>query len=152
MKFNAATMELPIEINKNSWLEWVEDRKERGKQLTKRAAKLSINLLIKYTKEIQAFIIETSIMAGWTGLFPPKVQYENTQRLKQNINDRIREQNERGVQAIRAMGSSPCGTNSPSLELDGGNVWPQVANAMGGNGRSEQPANTALFKLVRKDS
>lgn len=71
-RFDASAIELPAEINAIAWIEWCEDRKERGKPLTQRAAILSINKLVQFSKSDQAAAVAASIEHGWTGLFPKR--------------------------------------------------------------------------------
>lgn len=71
-RFDASAVELPAEINALAWIEWCEDRKERGKALTQRAAILSINKLRQFSHFEQAQAVSDSIMHGWTGLFPKR--------------------------------------------------------------------------------
>ena len=73
-KFNAAEMQLPPEINAAAWIEWCEDRRERGKALTQRAAIMTINKLAPFSHQDQANAIGEAIMHGWTGVFPKRSQ------------------------------------------------------------------------------
>lgn len=73
MKFKAEDMVLPPTINESAWREWCEDRKERGKPLTKRAAVLSINKLLPFSMQVQGLMVAQSIEHGWTGLFEVKI-------------------------------------------------------------------------------
>jgi|GEM_PF-2586325 len=58
-------------LNDKSWNDWMEYRKEIGKQLTERSVNLQIKLLSENKKD-HAKIIERSITNGWTGLFADK--------------------------------------------------------------------------------
>jgi len=69
-RFDASTIDLPTEINAAAWIEWCEDRRERGKPLTQRAAILCVNKLVQFSKSDQAAAVAASIEHGWTGLFP----------------------------------------------------------------------------------
>jgi hypothetical protein len=57
---------------KEAWLEWVMDRKERGKRITKRAVSLQIKKLQELGHDRAIESIRQSIAAGWAGLFDPK--------------------------------------------------------------------------------
>jgi hypothetical protein len=71
-KFSAADMDLPTEINPFAWIEWCEDRKERRKPLTQRAAIMTINKLLPFSYQEQATAVAMSIECGWAGLFPKR--------------------------------------------------------------------------------
>ena len=66
--------EIPNNINKDAWSEWVAYRKEIRKKMTDRTCKMQWRLLGKYDFATQKQIIEKSITNGWTGLFEPKGQ------------------------------------------------------------------------------
>jgi hypothetical protein len=57
---------------KEAWAGWLEDRKERKKKVTPRAAKIQLGKLSEWgeAKALQA--IENAIAGGWVGLFEPK--------------------------------------------------------------------------------
>src|SRR5690606_1795050 len=73
-KFDPTKVSLPPSIDtlefREAWLEWVEHRREIGKPVTERGAKLGIAKLERYgaAKAIEA--IHEAIAAGWQGLFP----------------------------------------------------------------------------------
>jgi hypothetical protein len=71
-RFDASEIELPPQINKDAWMHWCEDRKERRKPLTQRAAIMTINKLVQFSHAEQASAVMESIMHGWTGLFPKR--------------------------------------------------------------------------------
>ena len=72
-KFDAAEMEVPSWLDRQTWADWAEDRKDRGKPLTAKAAHIQVRKLDEYRK--QGFtpeeVIENSIGNGYQGLFPP---------------------------------------------------------------------------------
>jgi hypothetical protein len=61
------------------WEDWFIHRKEMGKkkQMTWMSAKHQIEMLSQLTVDEAIQSLETSIQAGWTGLFPPKKQTSN---------------------------------------------------------------------------
>ena len=56
-------------LNKESWNDWVEHRREKKNTLTERSVKMQIKLLAEHKKD-HVRIIERSITNGWIGLFP----------------------------------------------------------------------------------
>jgi hypothetical protein len=56
------------------WGEWLAHRREKRLSMSPRALKKQLKLLAKYDTESQRDMIDTSINAGWEGLFPPKGQ------------------------------------------------------------------------------
>lgn len=75
IKFDPSTMRLPYESEafRSAWCDWCEDRKKRKKPLTERAARLQLIEIVRWGESAAIESIETSIKAGWQGLFPPKV-------------------------------------------------------------------------------
>lgn len=71
-RFDAANIDLPDWLNRSDWTDWVEDRNERKKPLTAKAAGLQIKKLDKYRAEGHSpkDVIENSIEGGYQGLFP----------------------------------------------------------------------------------
>lgn len=66
--------EIPENINKQSWNEWVSYRGEIKKKMTPATIKAQIKLLKDFSFDEQSEIINKSIANGWTGLFPPKTR------------------------------------------------------------------------------
>lgn len=62
---------IPEWMDQESWLNWENYRKSKGKKLTPQTIKLQIKLLEEH-KEDHIKIIENSIRNGWTGLFELK--------------------------------------------------------------------------------
>jgi hypothetical protein len=63
------------EINGEAWEEWDEFRRvELRKKIGPIAKKKQQKLLAQYSQAIQQEIMDTSINAGWAGLFHPKNQ------------------------------------------------------------------------------
>lgn len=68
-KKSAIAPVLPDWLDKDAWQTWVDDRKERGKKLTKAAIKKQIEFLAEH-KADHAAILDKSVRQGWAGLFP----------------------------------------------------------------------------------
>lgn len=62
---------IPQGINRESWDEWVQHRKEIKKPLTPTAMEKQFKLLLDHPYD-QKEIIDQSIQNSWQGLFPPK--------------------------------------------------------------------------------
>jgi len=79
---------IPMFINVEAWEEWCEYRRvEKKNKVGPMGAKKQHDMLREYTHEEQQEIIDTSIAAGWTGLFPLKAkpkQPANTMDLLQD--------------------------------------------------------------------
>jgi hypothetical protein len=108
-----------------SWQAWTAERRERKKPLTRRAVVLQFSLLDRF-RDRQAEIINASIAANWTGLFPPKdVQHETSKRL--SAVERIAQANGLADELY------PPAHNGPSdaiLVADGGDVREPVVGAV----------------------
>lgn len=82
----AESVELPeclrTEEFKAAWIEWLTDRKKRGKKVTELAAEKQLEKLasVGSRKAIQS--INQSIENGWIGLFEPRGQYLKMQVAK----------------------------------------------------------------------
>lgn len=65
---------IPDGIDKAAFIKYFEYRQamQKRSRLTEEACRLAFKLLAKHPFETQRQMIETSIMSGWTGLFPPK--------------------------------------------------------------------------------
>lgn len=74
-KKNAGT-ESPLVLHASlpteSWSEWLAHRREKRLSMSPRALTKQLKLLAEYPTAIQREIIDTSINAGWEGLFRPK--------------------------------------------------------------------------------
>jgi hypothetical protein len=68
-KKEKVTVELPAWLDKKSWEEWVQFRKEKKQKLTPSTIKKQLSFLEK-NQEHHVEILERSIRNGWTGLFP----------------------------------------------------------------------------------
>lgn len=71
-------LEIPEKVNKESWTEWENYRKERRLATYKDTSKKKQwNFLSGYDLETQKMIIDTSIANNWQGLFAPKQKYNS---------------------------------------------------------------------------
>jgi hypothetical protein len=55
-----------------AWKDWVEERKQKRKPITPRAAALQFRKLARWGEAKAVLAIETAIASYWTGLFEPK--------------------------------------------------------------------------------
>lgn len=69
-----AEIDLPPEIPRDKWREFVWDRYERGKHMTELAASKATKELVRLSAagNDPGDVLEQSIMNGWTGVFPVK--------------------------------------------------------------------------------
>lgn len=67
-----APLVLHASLPRESWEEWLAHRRERRLSMSPRALNKQLKLLADYPTEVQREIIDTSIQAGWEGLFRPK--------------------------------------------------------------------------------
>lgn len=74
IKAPGVPIELHASLPRESWGEWLAHRRERKWSMSPRALNPQLKLLAKFDTETQREIIETSMQAGWQGLFPPKGQ------------------------------------------------------------------------------
>jgi len=66
-------MEESTKLNKESWNDYIEYRKEQKmRKLRDKSESRLILWLSNYSHETQADIVDTTIRNGWIGLFPPK--------------------------------------------------------------------------------
>lgn len=59
-------------LPREEWQEWLEHRRDKRLSMSPRALKKQLKLLAGFDTATQRDIIDTSINAGWEGLFPPK--------------------------------------------------------------------------------
>lgn len=64
-------------LPRDAWQEWLDHRRERRMPMSPRALKPQLKLLAKFDTDTQRDIIETSMQAGWQGLFLPKGKKPN---------------------------------------------------------------------------
>lgn len=67
-----APVVLHTSLPEESWNEWLAHRREKRLSMSPRALNKQLKLLAEYPPAIQREIIDTSINAGWEGLFRPK--------------------------------------------------------------------------------
>ena len=67
-KVNLSKIELPLWLNKKSWEEWIQYRKESKKKMTDITIRKQLKFLELHIKD-HIKIIERSITNGWQGLF-----------------------------------------------------------------------------------
>lgn len=68
----AGALTLHASLPREAWEEWIAHRKEKHLSMSPRALNKQLKLLAEYTTDVQREIIDTSINAGWEGLFRPK--------------------------------------------------------------------------------
>jgi hypothetical protein len=71
-KSAAEPLVLHENLPREEWEEWLEHRRDKRLSMSPRALKKQLKLLAKYDTDTQRDIIDTSINAGWEGLFQPK--------------------------------------------------------------------------------
>lgn len=142
-KFNLDDLEIPTAVNSVKWCEWIAVRKAIGKQVTLIAAKQQVKFLATYSEEIQRQIIDSSIMNGYTGLFPPKGNGNgqtgssggSNQRPDNSAVGRVRANAER--ERAKIARARP-GIDNPLVGINDRDVRPQVDESIRGRDRSEQ--------------
>lgn len=76
----AAPLVLHDSLPQETWNEWLVHRREKHLSMSPRALNKQLKLLAEYPTAIQREIIDTSINAGWEGLFRPKGNTPKPQR------------------------------------------------------------------------
>lgn len=84
-KFDAAQVELPANVNRDLWIQFVDMRNSIKKPLTENAVKLLINKLIDFGVGANQSL-ESSIIGSYQSVYPPK----NTQPPVQQPSERRR--------------------------------------------------------------
>jgi len=82
-KFDASEVDF-IGLNRNSWLEWVQYRKEKKKPITKAAAKKQVETLLAFDEITQKQMIDNSIANDYQGIFEPKPSFNGGKNYNQN--------------------------------------------------------------------
>jgi len=81
----AQRSDIPLTLQTNdflaAWRDWCEDRRERRKPMTRRAATIALNKLASMTPDAAIAAIRYSIERGYTGIFPDP-QYKPTDSLQ----------------------------------------------------------------------
>ena len=70
-KFDAAQVELPVNVNRDLWIQFVDMRNSIKKPLTENAVKLLINKLIGFGVGANQSL-ESSIIGSYQSVYPPK--------------------------------------------------------------------------------
>lgn len=82
--------EIPSALNTpefmTSWGEWLADRKERGKKVTSRAAKMQLTKLEAWGVKKAIEAIGLSITNNWSGIFEPKPQTKGVAPANAQVN------------------------------------------------------------------
>lgn len=93
-------VELPIWINKNAWENWLKYNKERKKKMPPTTISFQIKKLERF-KNDHVEMINQSIEKGWSGLFPVKKTFENSdaRRVIEKRREGIQEEEERKILA-----------------------------------------------------
>ena len=65
-------MELPSNLNRRAWDEWVAYRRERRLPVGTTVLRKHLNLLASYDAATQQTMIDSAIGSSWQGLFAPK--------------------------------------------------------------------------------
>jgi hypothetical protein len=136
-KFDLSDVAQPPNLNGAKWLEWVDNRKACGKQVTKVAAKKQLEFLSQYPPIIQAAIIDQSIMNGYQGLFAPKgIQHGQTgfshsgdPRPDTSAAGRVRAE----VESARAKRAAVSGADGVAMADDGKHVRSSVGEQLRGS-------------------
>lgn len=68
----SAPVVLHESLPKEAWEEWLAHRREKRLTMSPRALNKQLKLLARYDTAIQREMIDTSINAGWEGIFAPK--------------------------------------------------------------------------------
>jgi len=68
----AAEVVLHESLPKEAWEEWLAHRREKRLTMSPRALNKQLKLLARYDTATQREMIDTSINAGWEGIFAPK--------------------------------------------------------------------------------
>lgn len=71
-KEKASELELPSNLNRRAWDEWVAYRRERRLPVGATVLRKHLNLLASYDAATQQTMIDSAIGSSWQGLFAPK--------------------------------------------------------------------------------
>ena len=85
--FDAKPIELPVGVNRDLWIQFVDMRNEIKKPLTENAVKLILKKLVSYGERANESL-EYSIIGNYQGVFQPKSQ--NATQTQQPVFDRRR--------------------------------------------------------------
>lgn len=141
----APTACVPDLINTAAWSEWCAFRKEKRKPVSKAAAKKQLAMLEKYTHEVQAQIINSSIQNDYQGLFPPKGGFNGQ---NQPARSSHAQRSESDTAALLAYADSV--ENGYSAMGANGSAVPQQMDGSGRSGNGEWPP-VEQFQLVAEE-
>ena len=73
-KFNPETIPIPDWLPRDSWVEWCQHRRDKGKTITQLAANKQLKQLAEYREQGHhpTAVIDHCIANGYQGLFPPR--------------------------------------------------------------------------------
>jgi len=147
-KNNSNKYVIPDGINLDSWEEWETYRKSKKKTISKHAAAKQFKLLLKYSKDQQAIIINQSIQNDYQGLFEPKGgNYENNSGNGPKKDNSAVGQVRANIERERAERR-----NRESLDNDGQHVWTQMDEQLrDGSGSGESVASIIEGDFTRSD-
>lgn len=69
---NDIVLPFPSEMFKTVWDNWIADRKERGKKVTKRAAQMQFKILSKYSEDVAIRMVNQAIERNWQTFYELK--------------------------------------------------------------------------------
>jgi hypothetical protein len=146
---------VPSGINESAWSEWAFFRAHKKKPLSHLSAKKQFKLLLNYSIEVQQNIIDSSINGGWTGLFEPKGNNNESSQSNTTGRPTKREQAlsrvERDAAIIASMGSNPCRSDRAGMALDDQNVRQQVGHSVGADDDGGRESYPELRGVVQRD-
>ena len=130
----AAPVDIPHGIHPDAWAAWQQHRRELRKKLTPSTVERQAAMLRAYSPDEQRQIIEQSIAAGWSGLFPLKnnnrsAPHETRERPHLGTAGRIADNARRELAAAAATRD-----HAGTLDHDGPPVRAQVVECIRGGG------------------
>lgn len=130
--FHAKTIDLPPEVNRESWVAWCEYRSSKRKPISEQAAKSLIADFSKHSHEHQSLITSHSIKSDYQGWYPPKELPNGTHQpssapRKLTPAERTEQARQAALRRDATRQSSAVG----AVETDGGNVWPLLGQPAG---------------------
>lgn len=72
IKDNKIVLPFPSDMFKTVWDNWIADRKERGKKVTKRAAQMQFKILSKYSEDVAIRMVNQAIERNWQTFYELK--------------------------------------------------------------------------------
>jgi hypothetical protein len=144
-------VELPEELNKEAWGEWLVNRRIHGKPINSTTAKRQIKKLITRSLDDQRQILEISMDAGYQGIFPEKVRISNERAISAPPKGADKytascEQAERDREAISRLWSESCGAGVSDVVMDDPCIRHEVVQPVGADDRCNYwPADDQLL-------